>query len=158
MAEHADGTQAEHAFAEHEHKELIPGLNRIHTVAVAAGGLLAADFSIALLDILDWTENILTPHAAWEDSLLYPVIERRACTPWATRLLGYEHLQIRQLARALEADHDALRHEPSREQRTEMIGHLFALEALIRSHLEREERFLLPLLEEEEHQPVATPA
>jgi hypothetical protein len=28
-------------------------------------------------------------------------------------------------------------------------GHLFAIEALLRAHIEREERFLIPLLEDE---------
>ncbi|TAM69222.1 MAG: hemerythrin domain-containing protein [Chloroflexota bacterium] len=138
---------AQQAFAEHEHRDLLPGLDRIHRVALAASGLLAADFSIALLDTLDWIEQTLDPHAAWEEALLYPELDRRTGTPWTTRLMVDEHRQIHELARRLEKDHDRLQHEPSREERAEMIGHLFALEAVLRGHLEREERFLLPLLE-----------
>lgn len=147
MAEFPHGTTAEHAFAEHEHRELTPGIDRIHDVAHVVGTIPDPDLSIALLDVLDWIDTVLEPHAAREDAWLYPEIDGRAGTPWATKLIRFEHHQILEAARKLEADREFLHHEPSHERAVELRGHLFALEALLRAHIEREDRFLIPLLE-----------
>jgi hemerythrin-like domain-containing protein len=147
MAEFRGGTTAEHAFAEHEHRDLAPGIERIHAVARAVGSSAPSDWSRAVLDVIDWVETVLRPHAAWEDAWLYPAIAGRAGSPWATKLMTFEHQQILEVARKLEADRVLLRPEPGRDEILDMQGHLFALEALLRAHIEREERFLVPLLE-----------
>jgi hemerythrin-like domain-containing protein len=147
MAEFRGGTTAEHAFVEHEHRDLAPGIDRIHAVARAVGSIAPSDSSRAVLGVMDWVETVLGPHAAWEDAWLYPEIAGRAGSPWATKLLIFEHQQILEIARKLEADRDLLGREPGRDQMLDMQGYLFALEALLRAHIEREERFLIPLLE-----------
>lgn len=139
---------AERSFVEHEHRDLRPGIDRIHDVARAVGTMAAPDLSIVLLDVLDWVDRIVEPHAAWEDTWLYPEFDRRAGTPWATRLMRFEHHQIRTAASRLETDRETLRHEPNHDQACELVQHLAALETLLRSHVEREERFLFPLLDE----------
>ena len=147
MAGFLGGTTAEHAFAEHEHRDLAPGIDRIHDVARVVGSITAQDLSIALLDVVDWVHAILEPHAAWEDAWLYPAIDRRAGTPWATKLMTFEHKQIQEIATEIESDREAMNREPSHERTVELRGHLFAFEALLRAHIEREDRFLIPLLE-----------
>jgi hemerythrin-like domain-containing protein len=154
MAEFPGGMTAEHAFAEHEHRELARGIDRIHEVARYVGTIAAPDLSIALIDVLDWVEVVLEPHAAWEDAWLYPEIDRRAGTSWATRLMAFEHRQIREIARRLEADRELLHGEPGRDRAVELVAHLFALEALLRAHIEREERFLMPILDGEASPPL----
>ena len=143
------GQIAEHAFEEREHRELAPGINRIHDVAMAVGTMAAPDMCIAMLDVVDWIDEVLMPHAAWEETWLYPEFERRAGTPWATRAMAFEHHQIRDVARS---DRGRARTPP---QAADEGGHAgrarrpFAFEALLRAHIEREERFLLPLLMDE---------
>jgi hemerythrin-like domain-containing protein len=139
---------AERAFIDHEHRDLRPGIDRIHDVARAVGTIAAPDLSIVLLDVLDWVDRVVEPHAAWEDSWLYPEFDRLAGTAWATRVMRFEHHQIRRAASLLEVDREALRHEPNHDQACELVGHLMALETLLRAHVEREERFLVPLLDE----------
>lgn len=139
---------AERSFVDHEHRDLRPGIDRIHDVARAVGTIAAPDLSIVLLDVLDWVDRVVEPHAAWEDGWLYPEFDRRAGTPWATRIMRFEHHQIRKAASLLEVDREALRHEPNHDQACELVGHLMALETLLRAHVEREERFLIPLLDE----------
>jgi hemerythrin-like domain-containing protein len=146
MAEFRGGTTAEHAFAEHEHRDLAPGIDRIHDVARVVGGAVPSDWSTAVLDVIDWVETVLRPHAAWEDAWLYPEIATRAGSPWATKLMAFEHHQILEVARKIAADPTLRRREPGRDEMHEMQGYLFALEALLRAHIEREERFLIPLL------------
>ena len=147
MAEYPRGTTAEHAFAEHEHRDLAHGIDRIHHVACVGGSIAAPDLSIAVLDVIDWVDTVLEPHVAWEDAWLYPEIDRRAGTPWATKFMTFEHQQILEVTRKLEADRELLHREPDRDQAVELCGYLFALEALLRAHIERENRFLIPLLE-----------
>jgi hypothetical protein len=45
------------------------------------------------------------------------------------------------------AEHAFAKHEHRDLAPVELRGHLFALEALLRAHIEREDRFLVPLLE-----------
>ena len=146
MADFPHGAIAEHAFEEREHRELVPGINRIHDVAAAVGTIAAPDLCFALLDIVDWIDEVLTPHAAWEEAWLYPQFDHRAGTPWATRAMAYEHHQIREVARRVVDDREHLRNDASHAQVTALRADLFGLEALLRAHIEREERFLVPLL------------
>jgi hypothetical protein len=106
MAQFLSGTTAEHAFAEHEHRDLAPGIDRIHVVARAVGSIAPSDWSSAVLDVFNWVETVLQPHASWEDAWLYPEIERRAGSPWATKLMTFEHQLILEVARQLDADRD----------------------------------------------------
>jgi hemerythrin-like domain-containing protein len=148
MAESRDGMTAEHAFAEHEHRDLAPGLDRIHTIARAVGGLTSVDWSGAVLDVLDWVERVLRPHAAWEDAWLYPEIASRAGSPLATKVMTFEHQQILEIVRKVELYRERTGGEQLiRGEMVELAGALFVLEGLLRAHIEREERFLIPLLE-----------
>ena len=134
-------------FAAHEHRELRPGIERIHE----AGSLgdTNEDLSVAVLGVLHWVDTVLEPHVQWEDRWLYPEIDRCAGTHWATRLMIFEHEQIREAARALASARTQFHQAPSTAGIIELRLRLAALEALLRAHLTREERFLIPLLESE---------
>jgi hemerythrin-like domain-containing protein len=149
MAASAVETQAQWAFAEHEHLDLVRGLNRLHDVAGEIGHREPAEVSAHVLGILQWLDVVLQPHIAWEDAWLYPEIDARAGTPWATRTARFDHQQIRETVARLAAIRPLLNGRPSAEQRAAIQAELFGLEALLRAHIEREERYLLPLLEED---------
>ena len=138
---------AEHSFIENEHRELAVGLDHIHHLATSIHTMPSRELTYELLQILMWVEKVLEPHAAWEETVLYEKIDRRAGTVWATKLMRYEHQQIRQLVRRLERDRQTVVHETTHEL-VELRGRLFAFEGLIRAHLEREELFLIPLLDQ----------
>lgn len=144
MTETRRDTLPEHDFAAHEHQELRRGIDRIHAVGALRG--TKGELSVAVLDVLHWVEEVLKPHAQWEDRWLYPEIDERAGTPWATKLMTYEHQQILDAAHALAAARTALRTGADLEM-IEARARIFALEALIRAHMQREERFLIPLLD-----------
>lgn len=139
---------AEHAFVENEHRELASGLDRIHHVGTLVGTTPPRDLTYELLQVLSWIERVLEPHASWEETVLYEKIDQRAGTVWATKLMRYEHQQIRLLGRRLEQDRETLLHETTHDELGELRGRLFAFEGLIRAHLEREEVFLIPLLDQ----------
>lgn len=136
------------AFVRHEHQDLRPGLYRIHDLALRATHLPTPELSVGVLDVLAWTAEVLGPHMAWEEASLYPEFDAVAATPWATRLMRFEHHQIHELVvqlRARRADlvaHDGV-HDPA-----QVMASLVALETLVRAHVEREERELIPLLDQ----------
>lgn len=142
----AGGTEAVWAFAEHEHRDLVRGLNRIHDVASEIGQRPRLDVSVDILDILAWLDATLGPHVAWEEGWLYPEIDARLSTPWATRAARFDHQQIRVMTARLRADHHMLASRDAGDTLGETRCHLYCLEALLRAHIEREERFLIPLL------------
>lgn len=137
---------AEHAFVENE--QLASGVDHIHRLGTLVGTIPTHDLTYELLQLLSWIEKVLEPHTTWEEMVLYAKIDERAGTVWATKLMRYEHQQIRLLAHRLEVDRETLRHETTHDELVELRGRLFALEGLIRAHLEREELFLIPLLDQ----------
>jgi hypothetical protein len=80
---------------------------------------------------------------------LYPEIDAQTGTPWATRSARFDHYQIREMAARVQADQEVLLASAARERLSELRCHLFGLEALLRAHLEREERYLIPALADE---------
>jgi iron-sulfur cluster repair protein YtfE (RIC family) len=149
MTTKAGGTTAVWAFAEHEHRDLVRGINRIHDVACEIGRRATPEWSADMLEVLDWLDRSLEPHIAWEESWLYPEIDARTGTPWATRSARFDHRQVRAMAARLRLDHEAFSIHDALDQEAETRCHLFSLEALLRAHIEREERFLIPLLDED---------
>jgi hypothetical protein len=142
----AADAQAVWAFAEHEHRDLSRGINRIHEVACEIGTRPTLQLAVDVLDVLHWLDATLGPHVAWEDQWLYPRIDALTGTAWATKSARYDHGQIREMATRLRADHMALAGGAAADNYAETRCHLFSLEALLRSHIEREERFLIPIL------------
>ncbi len=156
MVDRAGAPGAVWAFAEHEHRELVRGINRIHDVACEIVGSMTPGESVRVLGILEWLDRELEPHVSWEESWLYPEIDARTGTSWATRGARFDHGQIRDMATRVRADQHLLQQEGGRDQLPELRCHLFGLEALLRAHIEREERFLMPLLADDAS--VARPA
>lgn len=140
------GTEAIWAFEEHEHRDLVRGINHIHEVACEIGS--RTELSTHVLGVLDWIAGVLDPHIAWEEGWLYPEIDARIGTAWATRAARFDHQQIRHATVMLRADQSLLGNRAAADQQAEIRCRLFGLEALLRAHIEREERFLVPLLNE----------
>ena len=149
MVEDTGAPRAVWAFTEHEHLELARGINHIHDVACEIGGWVTPELSVHVLGVLEWLDHALEPHVAWEESWLYPEIESKTGTRWATRFARYDHQQIRHMAARLRADQQLLHQDRARVRLPDLRCHLFGLEALLRSHFEREERYLIPLLAED---------
>lgn len=81
------------------------------------------------------------PHAAWEEEVLYPVVDRQAGEAQFTKSMRYEHRIVERSIGELErmADSGA---EPARfaQKAEQLLG-------LIHAHFEVEEEVLLPVLD-----------
>lgn len=140
------------SFVDHEHEELAAGIDRLHEVAWDLPSLSAPQMSTRLSSVLRWVEETLQPHMAWEERWLFPTIDDRAQTRWATRLVRFDHGQITKQAERLRTHRSQLEHGPAGDAIAEVRCDLFGLETLLRADLEREEIFLLPLLEREQEE------
>jgi hypothetical protein len=149
MTTRALESEAVFAFAEHEHRDLVRGINQIHDIACEIGYRPSFELSTHVVGTIKWLNLVLEPHIAWEETWLYPQIDARAGTPWATRAARFDHRQIREMAARLRADQLLLIGHPSDDQYADSRCHLFGLEALLRAHIEREERYLIPLLQDD---------
>ena len=141
-----DGRQAIRTFAEHEHEELAAGIGRIHAISEALATMPVDQRAASIHTVLHWVEADLKPHIAWEEHWLFPLIDDRTHTSWATRNARFDHQQITAQAERLQAHSAAGSLGTSREAAT-LIADLSGLEALVRATVEREELLLLPLLE-----------
>jgi iron-sulfur cluster repair protein YtfE (RIC family) len=138
------------SFLEHEHGELTIGLNQLHELAEQLSSLSVDRLLRRISTTVEWLEGTVAPHMTWEERWLFPQIDDRARTPWATRLVRFDHQQIVEQIHRLRAHRVHLEHGPTSEAIVEVRGDLYALEALLRACLEREERVLLPLFESDD--------
>ncbi|HEY7023583.1 MAG TPA: hemerythrin domain-containing protein [Candidatus Limnocylindrales bacterium] len=148
MVELADVAGAETAFARHEHKELRASLDRMHSAARALVEIPINSSIKRLAPVCAFLTDELMPHVAWEGSVIFPEVEELSATTWPTRLMRFDHIQINRAAIAVERDVERIcRMETTSDERRNAYDHLIELEALIRAHLEREEAFLMPILD-----------
>lgn len=143
-----DGRQAIRSFAEHELNELAAGIDRIHELGEELAGLPVDQRAASIRKVLQWVDDDVKPHMTWEESWLFPQIDAHAGTPWATRIVRFDHQQIAAQAERLHAQ-CAYGSHFSPYDTVSLVADLSRLEALLRANVEREERFLLPLLEPE---------
>jgi hemerythrin-like domain-containing protein len=140
--------EAIRAFGEHEHLDLARGLDRIHDAACAVGHDARVGDLHAIREVLRWASDTLEPHIEWEETWLYPQIDSLTGTPWATRAARFDHGQIHGIAARLERDVGLAREGLTPPLVDSLRADLFAYEAVIRTHIDREERLLLPVLED----------
>lgn len=136
------------AFSEHEHRELARGLNQLHATACGVGVTPAPETLQHVGHALAWFTREVEPHLAWEESWLFPRIEELAGTPWATRPARFDHQQIREVAAGLQRQEHSPAARITPATQADLRCALFSLEALLRAHIEREERFIIPVLAE----------
>jgi iron-sulfur cluster repair protein YtfE (RIC family) len=138
----------ERRFLEQEHREIANGLGRVTMVAEQAERFSVPDAVAELNGLLLWLETSLEPHAAWEEEWLYPRLNELAHSDWPARILSFDHQQIRERIEALKVERDTLSRGTMPSRLRDLPMRLYGLDALVRCHLEREERFLLPVLDE----------
>lgn len=146
MAATQEVSEAVLAFTEHEHRDLARGVDRIHDVGCSVGVRPSTELLPRVREVLTWFDRELEPHLAWEESWLYPRIEDLTGTPWATRAARYDHGQLREVIERVRAEEMRLIRSSSPTVQAELRCRLFSLEALLRAHIDREERLLMPVL------------
>jgi len=137
----------ERRFLVGEHREIVNGLAAIPELAAQVGPFPPADLAWMVGDVLRWLQSSLEPHTACEEAWLYPQLEAGAGSATLLRLLCFDHEQIRAAIAEIERQRARLASVGTDMPSHELPRLLFGLEAIIRAHLQREDRFLLPLLD-----------
>jgi hemerythrin-like domain-containing protein len=149
MTTELEGTGAiTRRFVEREHRELAAGVARIEDAAAAMEPATAHEASHRVRAALDWFAQQFEQHLAWEDGWLYPHLDRIGGSAWVTRLMRFEHDQIRGAFKELEAEWETLGPAPDRPRLAAVRRRLYGLACVIRGHMERESWVLEPLLGE----------
>lgn len=148
MVELADVVGAETAFTRHEHIELRAGLDMMHRAARALIEVTATDAMSRLRPVCNYVTDELMPHVAWEGAVIFPEVDQISATTWPTRLMRFDHAQINRAALVVENDVGRVcQGQTTALERLDAYDHLLTLETLIRAHLEREDAFVMPILD-----------
>ena len=146
-------TAGESRFEAQEHRDLALGLSHIDDTIGRAPDLGSEGLWARLHDTVRWLDRDVRAHMAWEDRWLYPQLDEIAGTPWATRSSRLEHRQIEAMIAALETDSARWLGHATPLTCAEVVQHLAAIRAVMGAHVEREERLLLPLLDDRSGEP-----
>lgn len=132
-----------------EHRDLLPHLLRLETVASELDGLEHEAAARSLFDVLEFLRGHLVPHATAEEAILYPAVEEAMAAPGATATMRADHAEILaridRLARAA-AEIDG--RWPDAGLARDVAFQLVGLAAILRLHFQKEEEVLLPILDE----------
>ncbi len=117
MTSTTGGRQVIWAFVEHEHREILAGIDRMHEVADDLATIPADRKSASVGKVLQWIEDSLKPHMVWEESWLCPQVDDQGEAAWVARLVGFDHRQILRQADRIKTHQGHLDHGPSSRDR-----------------------------------------
>lgn len=131
-----------------EHKELLPHIELLRTVADTIGEAPVASLRRSIDEAYAFLTHHLLPHAQAEERTLYPVVGRLIGAPEATATMSRDHVEIDRLTQELGS---LLSHlvggSMSTEEEQALRRVLYGLSALIRVHFAKEEEIYLPILD-----------
>ncbi len=131
-----------------EHRELLPHIEQLRTVADSIGEVPAASLRAGLGDACEFLTRHLLPHAQAEEQALYPTVARVMGAPGATATMSRDHVEIGRLTEEL-GTLSAAWPDPagSAPQSRSLRRVLYGLYALVKLHFAKEEEVYLPLLD-----------
>ena len=127
-----------------EHKELIPHIEQILTVADSLPDALPEQIQDGVQEVYEFLAYQLIPHAQAEEAALYPVVQQVLGSPEATRTMSRDHVEVGRYVEEL----DELRQDLSARNTKSLQRVLYGLYALVKVHFAKEEEVYLPILDE----------
>jgi iron-sulfur cluster repair protein YtfE (RIC family) len=91
--------------------------------------------------VLSFLHNDLAAHMRIEEDVLYPALDRSATAHWSSQAMRFDHEAILRLLDQI--DHAVTDPKHTKEDLQRL---LFVTEAVIRLHVDKEERLVMPLL------------
>lgn len=130
------------------HDELMPWLQNLLFAADRVGDAPLDQTRELVDEVFEFLEVHLIPHAAAEDAVLYPAVERFLGAPGSMATLSRDHVEVVRLTSELGRlrDHLAVV-RPGHIQEQDLRRVLYGLYALVRVHFAKEEEILVPILE-----------
>lgn len=132
-----------------EHRELIPHVERLRTLADTVGEVPLDTLRHEAEGAYGFLIHHLLPHARAEEQALYPAVARVLGGPQTTATMRRDHAEIGSLARELDVLRAGLAGtalDPALARDLRRV--LYGLYALVRVHFAKEEEVYLPLLDQ----------
>lgn len=131
-----------------EHKELLPHMELLRTVADAIGEAPITSLRPAVDEAYAFLTHHLLPHAQAEECALYPVVGRLMGAPEATATMNRDHVEIGRLTEELgELRSHLVGASLGKPQERALRCVLYGLNALVKVHFAKEEEVYLPILD-----------
>jgi hemerythrin-like domain-containing protein len=132
-----------------EHRELIPHIQNLRTVADCIGEIRDLALETLLDEVLTFVDGHLLPHAALEEAVLYPAVAVAMGASEATRTMSREHREVETLANELSELRDKVGTGAIAPQMAKDLRRvLYGLHAVVKLHFTKEEEVYFPLLDE----------
>ncbi len=131
-----------------EHKELLPRIELLRTVADAIGEAPFASLRRSVDEAYAFLTHHLLPHAQAEERALYPVVGRLMGAPEATATMSRDHIEIGRLTEelgSLRSLLDGASMDVSQERALRRV--LYGLYAVLTVHFAKEEKIYFPILD-----------
>ncbi len=131
-----------------EHKELIPHIELLRTVADSVGEAPIESLRQGVDEVYTFLIHHLIPHAQAEDRALYPVVGKVLGAPEATATMSRDHVEVGRLTEELRSLRSHLSEAASSESQAQALRRvLYGLYALVKVHFAKEEEVYLPILD-----------
>jgi iron-sulfur cluster repair protein YtfE (RIC family) len=131
-----------------EHKELLPHIDTIRTVADSVGETSLYELRQNIDKVHDFLAHHLIPHAQAEDRALYPVVQKVMGAPEATATMSRDHVEVGRLTEELASICAQLSGDTLMAAQAKALRRvLYGLYALVKVHFAKEEEVYLPLLD-----------
>ncbi len=131
-----------------EHKELLPHIELLRTVANAIGEVPIVSLRRSVDEVYAFLTRHLLPHAQAEERALYPVVGRLMGAPEATATMSRDHVEVGRLTEELGSLRPHLvgaSTSASQEQAVRRV--LYGLYTVVKVHFAKEEEVYLPILD-----------
>jgi iron-sulfur cluster repair protein YtfE (RIC family) len=131
-----------------EHKELLPHIELLRTVADAIGEAPFESLRRGVDEAYTFLTHHLLPHAQAEERALYPVMGRLMGAPEATATMSRDHVEVARLAEELGSLRSHLVGASLSESQEKALRRvLYSLSAIVKVHFAKEEEIYLPILD-----------
>ena len=131
-----------------EHKELLPHIEMLQTVADSIGEAPISSLRQGVEEVYTFLTRHLLPHAQAEEHALYPVVGRLMGAPEATATMSRDHVEVGRLTEELGSLRSQLGGASiSQSQEKALRRVLYGLSAIVKVHFAKEEEVYLPILD-----------
>ncbi len=131
-----------------EHKELVPHIETLRTVADSIGTAPEESVRRGVEEAYTFLTHHLIPHAQAEEKALYPVVGRLMGASEATATMSRDHVEVGRLTGELGSLQSQLVGTSVSEPQAKALRRvLYGLYALVKVHFAKEEEIYLPILD-----------
>jgi iron-sulfur cluster repair protein YtfE (RIC family) len=131
-----------------KHHLMLPQIEKLRVVADCVGEFSRDHLQRSIDEVYDFLAHSLIPHAAADESVLYPAVGKALGTPQATTPMSRDHVEVSRLTEQLRILRSRI-FQPDFDRVTamELRRVLYGLYSVVKLHFAKEEEIYLPILD-----------